>query len=186
MLSPGTRMMTEATKNIVVLKGATPNLYSRVRRKREVLQLWLDNGIPHDKLDTLPRSLNEARKWQDADLGVYSIGSPNNFTTRHPDIGSDVEAIGALITKLHEKVKRPANKRPAKSQQPKITANEIEQTISSLISQWHMAREESRRHMVRADLAEKHRDIARDELRVAQVELAELRRRLSSGLKLVR
>lgn len=148
--------------------------------------MWLDSGIPHDKLDSLPSSLTEARKWSDAELGIHPIGSPNNFTTRHPDVGEDVEAIGTLLSALHEKVRRPARKKPQTSHQPKISAREVEQALSTLVSQWHVAREDARRHKVRADLAEKHRDLARDELRTAQVELAELRRRLSNGLKLVR
>ncbi len=178
--------MTDTAENVVGFHAPVPDLRGRVRRKREVLQLWFDNGIPHDKLDSLPSSLNQARKWSDAELGLHPIGSPNNFTTRHLDVGDDVQAIATLIAAIHEKLKRPGRKKNRDSHQPKVTAKEVEQTLSALVSQWHVAREDARRHKVRADLAEKHRDLARDELRSAQVELAELRRRLSSGLKLVR
>jgi hypothetical protein len=176
--------MTERAQ-ILALPVPTPSLQQRVQRRREVLQQWLDKGIPHDQLDSLPTSLNAARKWDDPAMGIFPIGSPNNFTTSHPEVGGDVEAIADLIGKLHAKIKRPARKRKAPGSQPTISAKEVEQAVRALISQWHVAREEAQRQKERADRAEKHRDLAREELRAKEVEVAELRRRLSGGLSLV-
>lgn len=178
--------MPNPADNVVELQLRAPSLQSRVQRKREVLQQWLDKGIPHDKLTSLPRSLTEAREWKDPELGIHPIGSPNSFTTKHPDVGPDVEIIGGLLTKLREKVKRPSSKNRSAAKRSTISAKEIEQAMSALVSQWHMAREEARQQRVRAERAEKHRDLAREELRANEAELAELRRRVSGGLTVVR
>jgi hypothetical protein len=177
--------MSDEADNVATMQLRLPSLRSRVHRKREVLQQWLDKGIPHEKLASLPRSLTEARKWNDPSLGVYPIGSPNNFTTVHSDVGEDVEAISVLLTKLQEKLKRPAARKRSTPQKPAISVKDIEQAMSALISQWHMAREEARKQRVRAELAERHRDLAREELRAKEAENAELRRRLSDRLTVI-
>jgi hypothetical protein len=177
--------MLQATDEIVSLQLRPHSLQSRVQRKREILQLWLNDGVPHDKFLSLPRSLTEARKWEDPELGIYAIGSPNNFTTRHREVGRDVQAIGALLTKLRDKVKLPPSKARAVPRKPGISVKEIHQAMSALISQWHIAREEARKQRTRADVAEKHRDIARKELRDMEVELARLRRQVFGGLSVV-
>lgn len=178
--------MTETVSNIVSLKTSNRSLKQRVERKREVLQSWLDKGVPHDKVDAVPSSLTEAREWEDPSLDVHAIGSPNNFTTKHAQVGRDVQAIGNLITKLQAKIKRPKPKRRSADERPTITAKDVQEVIATLASQWHMAREEARRQRLRADDAEAARDLAREELRLSLAEVAELKRQLSGGLKLIR
>lgn len=172
---------------VVALRVPAPSLKDRVQRKREILQKWLDNGIPHDKLASLPRSLTQARTWEDLELGIYPIGSPNSFTTQHPDVGRHVEVIAALLTKLKSKTKRPAATR-AKSDPRKatISAAQVEQALSAMASQWHIAREQARRERKRAEILEGHLEVARSECRAKDEELAELRRRLSDGLSVVK
>lgn len=60
-----------------------PSLAERVVRKRCILEAWKKDGVPVEKLRTLPRSLRSARVWHDAEIGLYPIGSPNDFTTLH-------------------------------------------------------------------------------------------------------
>jgi hypothetical protein len=185
--------MTHDSEKVVSIRVPPPSLQSRVQRKREVLQQWLDHGIPYDKLDSLPNSLTEAREWEDRELRIYAIGSPNSFTTRHAEVGGDVEAIRDLLTKLKAKVKRPRRKSRSVPRNPAINVKDIERAMSALISQWHMAREDARKQRVRAELAEKHRDRAREEtrakeaeLRLKEAEITDLRRQLAGGLSVVR
>lgn len=176
--------MSKGKSDPAHLPSKVPGLKDRVQKKRQVLQEWLDDKIPYGK--GLPASLNEVRLWKDSELGLYRIGSPNNFTSIHPTVGEDVTAIAAILTKLKAKIKRGRIKAHSAKKKPTISASEIEQALSVLVAQWHMAREEARKDRVRADNAERSRDIAREDCRQLREELAEIRRRMAVGLTVVK
>lgn len=179
--------MNDGSKNIVSLHTKLPSLQARVQRRIAVLQEWLDKGIPHDKVAAIPNSLTKAREWHDADLAIYKIGSPRRFTTTDVDYGKDVARIAELLVALNAKIKRTGRSRLTdRAASPVISGREIEQTLSAMVSQWHMAREEARKHKVRADTAEAHLAFTRKESDAKDREIAELRRRLSTGLTVVK
>jgi hypothetical protein len=66
-----------------------------------------------------------------------------------------------------------------------ISSKDVERALAALTSQWHMAREDARIQRERANLAHKHLEHAREDLRKANAELAALRRRVDGGLKLI-
>ena len=77
----------------------------RAEQKRAVLSAWVSRGVPDGKLSAVPRSLNEARLWNDVDLGVERIGSKSEFTRNHPDVGPVVIEIERLVAILLERTK---------------------------------------------------------------------------------
>jgi hypothetical protein len=179
--------MDDGAENVVSLRTKLPTLEARVQRRIAVLQGWLDKGIPHDKVATLPNSLTKAREWHDADLAIYKIGSPRRFTTTDLDYGKDVARIAELLVALNAKIKRTGRSRSTGgASAPTISGREIEQTLSAMVSQWHMAREEARKHKIRADTAEAHLSLTRKESYAKDREIAELRRRISNGLTVVK
>lgn len=161
-------------------------LKERVERKRDLLNKWLIEGVPHNYLETLPTSLNAARVWTIPELGIQPIGSPNSFTTTHVDVGEEVKAISDLVRKLQSKLLTPKRNKKISALRPTISAKDIEKTMSALVSQWHAARNDALHWKEQAVRAQKHRDIAREELKARDAEIAELRRRLAGGLSLVK
>ena len=118
----------------------------RAEQKRAVLSAWVSRGVPDGKLSAVPRSLNEARLWNDVDLGVERIGSKSEFTRNHPDVGPVVIEIERLVAILLERTK-PRHKRSKRPNNSNVvsTSTELEQTkahLAQVVSQWHMLRQD--------------------------------------------
>lgn len=71
------------------------------------LQAWEIDGIPPTK--KLPHSLNQVRSWEDTDLGISKIGSPESFTTKHREHGATVKEIAEVLEVL---IKRQRETKP--------------------------------------------------------------------------
>lgn len=166
-----------------------PSLAERVARKRRTLEHWEKDGVPVEKLPTLPRSLRAARVWRDEELGLYPIGSPNDFTTLHPQWGREVEDIEKLIRVLHkrykaEKAKLASGPAPQRLQAFDVTAAELKQENETLIRQWNEARLEAAEYKSRAESAEARLSRKQVALTEVRAELAALKRQLERKAQL--
>ncbi len=170
-----------------------PSLAERVARKRRVLEGWKKDGVPVEKLSTLPRSLRDARVWRDDELGLHPIGSPNEFTTLHPQWGKEVEGIQDLIRALlkryrTEKAKPASEPAPQPTQDFNVALAVLTRENETLIRQWNEARLEAAEYKSRAESSEAR--LARKQAVLAEVraELAALKRQLErkTQLRLVR
>lgn len=175
--------MTEPASTVVDLLAGDPSGQSqtvaqRLERRLVVLRAWLAGGIPMGK--TFPRSLNAARMWEDDEIGIQPISSPNEFTTTHAEHGRSVKQIGQLLTALDRRYGRP--KEPAARSSPtlKFDRAAYDRALERTVSQWHSERDQRLVEQRRADngnarsvgLLEENAD--KDRL------IAELRRRLSA------
>jgi len=155
----------------------------RIDRRVEVLRDWLRNGIPSGK--TIPRSLTAARCWEDADLEIAPIVSPNEFTTTHVVFGNKVRDIGGLLTELKRKFGRPpksSNKYTDNS--AKFDRDEYEASLDNVASQWHSYRDRLNDEKKRADAAEARCSLLDEESAEKDRIIAELRRKLNSNGRL--
>lgn len=115
----------------------------RAEHKRAVLSSWVSMGVPADKLKTIPRSLNEARMWEDAELGVEKIGSKSDFTKSHPEHGPVVVDIERLLVTLRGRSKpRPRHLHTRKMIPNTAEVKAIKASLEAVVSQWHMLRQE--------------------------------------------
>jgi len=116
----------------------------RVQRRLELLRGWNVEGMPAAYLDKLPTSLREVAKWEDRELGIWPIASPNDFTTRHRTWGKSVLEIETLISQIASKYIRKPGGRPnnvagTTSKEVKILLRQLEDAVS----RWHTERESS-------------------------------------------
>ena len=93
----------------------------RIQRKIDVLQEWVDHGIPvvtgDAEAKVFPTSLNKARLWEDSELGVEKIADPGSFTKNHPRHGSKVIELEQLIKRFRAIQARPKRKGKSVSDQ---------------------------------------------------------------------
>jgi hypothetical protein len=157
-----------------------PPIADRVLRKKDILQEWITNGIPKDRSDC-PRSLNQARLWDDPQSGIYAIRSPNEFTTGHPQWGEDVKKIGECIRTLTRRYARP-KKREVRQATAQIGVTKITSGREShLVAQWHAEREAHalcRARIVSAELTAK---MCLQDIAARDAQINELHRRLAFG-----
>ncbi len=166
-----------------------PSLAERVARKRRILEAWKKDGVPVEKLPQLPRSLRDARVWHDEELGLYPIGSPNDFTTEHPQWGSEVEDIEDLIRALlkrykTEKIKVASGRAPQPIQAFNVALKELAREKETLIRQWNEARLEAAEFKSRAESAEVRLIRKHAALVEARAEIAALKRQLERKAQL--
>jgi len=63
--------MTDVTDLMARAEPAKPSsIHQRIDRRIEVLTDWLENGVPREKIGSLPVSLTAAREWEDETLGI--------------------------------------------------------------------------------------------------------------------
>ncbi|NUU41857.1 hypothetical protein [Tardiphaga robiniae] len=150
----------------------TLGVADRIQRRKVVLLQWLDDGIPMGKRYSVPRSLRAAREWDDPEIGIFRISSPNDFTQTHSVFGEGVREIARLMNAIAKRYGQP--KRPMKPSSPpsKFNKSHFEQKIASIASQWHMERYARLNEQRRADAADQQSRILREEN-------ADLRRKLS-------
>lgn len=157
----------------------------RIRQRLKVLEVWLSDEIPSGK--TIPRSLNAARKWDDEELGISPIHSPNDFTTTHAEHGSSVKKIGDLLAKLANRYSKPKKTVSKASAGKGINHSANERALAEVVSQWHSERDQHLSERRRANAAEKRSTALLEENAEKDRLIADLSRQLSSsaGLRVV-
>lgn len=171
--------MSDQNEKTIDLVGRTRAEYQsvaeRIERRKTVLAGWLKNGVPAGKHRSLPDSLRTARDWEDPDLGISRIGSPNEFTQNHPLYGEDVREIARLLTELrrHYGKLQHGGAKPRPTTTANFDKKEAERQLKKAVSQWHAERHARLSEQKRAEAAE---------LRAKAVleENAELRRKLAT------
>ena len=115
---------------------------SRVAKRVEILRKWKAEGVPQDRLSTLPVSLRDAAKWLDEEYGIEPIVSPNEFTTTHRGWGGSVAEIQRLLEALNTRHQAPRRKNSAsvEAATSRKEVQELKILLSRVTSQWHMAR----------------------------------------------
>ena len=77
------------------------HVHRQLERRREVLAEWVETGVSSLPEGTgVPVSLNQVRRWEDARLGISSIGSPSSCTTTHRVHGAVVRDIDRLLREI--------------------------------------------------------------------------------------
>ncbi|WP_419830334.1 hypothetical protein [Methylobacterium sp.] len=159
----------------------------RLERRLEVLREWHREGIPAGK--TIPKDLKAARTWEDPDLGILSIGSPNEFTSTHHVHGPRVKDIAALLTALKKRFGRPVTKSMAQGSEiaTKFDRRAFDRQVEAMVSQWHTERDLRLQEKRRADAAEARSIMLLEENAQKDDLIADLRRQLTShkGLRVV-
>lgn len=182
--------MTESKKVVVEMPlsrtSGRQSVEARIERRLALLREWLREGIPVGKV--VPKSLAEARAWDDAELGIVSIVSPNEFTTTHPTFGARVQDIASLLTALKKKFKQPATV-SSRSSSPalKFDRSALERQLVAVVSQWHAERDQRQNEKRRADSAEFRSAMLLKEVDKKDDLIADLRRQLAAkqGLRAV-
>ena len=182
--------MTEPSPDVLNVMGRenldqSQTVAYRIKQRLKVLEAWLSDEIPSGK--TIPRSLNAVRKWDDGELGISPIHSPNDFTTTHAEHGHSVKQIGDVLSKLASRYGKP-KKTVSKSSPVKVNNHgAYERALTETVSQWHSERDQHLREQRRADAAEIRSSALLDENAKKDRQIADLRRQLStkSGLRVV-
>lgn len=164
-----------------------PTIEQRIDRRLEVLQSWLRDGIPAGK--SIPKDLKAARVWEDPELGIARIASPNEFTSTHHLHGPAVREIAAVLTQLRERFNRPktASADSAKAPSTKFDRRAFERQLERVVSQWHSERDSRLHEKKRADAAEARSTVLLQENKEKDELIADLRRQLvaRTGLRVV-
>ncbi|OYT93517.1 MAG: hypothetical protein CFE43_01945 [Burkholderiales bacterium PBB3] len=159
----------------------------RIERRLAVLREWRKEGVPAGKI--LPKSLNAARLWADAELEIQKISSPNEFTTGHSQHGSLVSAIENLLKELNKVYSRPVKRASDTklSTTNSFDSKAAEQQLAAACSQWHSERSLRLQEKARADSAEARSVVILEENAKLQEIVANLRRQVAShkGLRAV-
>ena len=173
---------------VVAQAGSLPqSVKQRIDRRISVLRAWLSDGIPVGK--AVPSSLTAAREWDDEELGIQRISSPNEFTTTHPQHRQLVREVAALLTELKKRYGQPVSKSPRRKANPadKFDQRAHDRDLQEAVSQWHAERDQHLWQKERADSAEARSVALLDENAQMEKLIADLRRQLArhKGLKAV-
>lgn len=184
-------MIRSTSPNEVRLSGRRASrrlsLQSRIQRRLDVLVEWQRKGIPPGKM--APRSLRGARDWNDPELDIVPIPSPNDFTTTHNIYGDLVKDIAGLLTSLRRKTEIIGSRKRIENIQntPEFERDVFVKQLQAAVSQWNSERDQRLHEKKRADAAEARSMLLLQENRNKDELIADLRRQLSrpKGLKLV-
>lgn len=169
--------MNQKSKTMDLLARAQPTRSSvkdRIERRIAVLSEWVEMGVPLEKRCSVPLSLRAARDWQDAELEITRIASPNEFSQKHPIHGVGVREIARLLTELNKKSQSPKAPLIAPSSATKaFDKREAKRQLEQVVSQWHSAQHSREAEQKRAESAERR-------AKIIERENAELRRRLTA------
>ena len=159
----------------------------RIERRLEVLREWLRDGIPVG--ESIPRSLNAARLWENVELGILPIASPNEFTTTHHLHGGRVRDIGGLLTELRKRFDRPTGRSSTRSTSAaaKFDRKAFDRQLEAAVSQWHAERDRRLHERRRADAAEARSVLLLEENARKDALIADLQHQLAAhqGLRVV-
>jgi hypothetical protein len=173
---------------LVAQAGSPPQpVKQRIERRISVLRGWLRDGIPAGK--AVPSSLTAAREWDDEELGIQRISSPNEFTTTHPQHSQLVRDVAGLLTELKKRYQQPASKSTRRKADPadKFDQRAHDRDLKEAVSQWHAERDRHLWQKERADSAEARSVALLEENAQMEKLIADLRRQLAKhkGLKAV-
>lgn len=129
--------------------GASSNIarrssvLERVKARSKLLARWLKEGVPQDRIRSLPSSLREAAKWEDQANGIEPIPSPNDFTRTHPEWGTAVGRIDEMLREVRARYQVPRQKKSASAQAAtsRAESEKLEALLQKVVSQWHVARD---------------------------------------------
>jgi hypothetical protein len=160
----------------------------RINRRLEVLREWMRNGIPSGR--ELPKSLTEVRLWEDPEMGIFKISSPNEFTTTHPVYGKLIGDIGSLLSILHANARSKPSKQPSPGRTnvaERFDRKDFEGQLGAAVSQWQSQRDQRIQETKRANAAEARCNLLVDEIKERDALISELRRQIASreGLRAV-
>ena len=184
--------MSDSRSNVTdLVAGTAPvrqTVEQRIERRLEVLREWLRDGVPAD--ESIPASLKAARVWENAELGILPIASPNEFTTTHHLHGNRVRDIGGLLTELKKRFDRPggsASSPRSSAAAAKFDRKAHERQLEAAVSQWHAERDQRLHEKRRADAAEARSVLLLEENARKDALIADLQRQLAShnGLRVV-
>ena len=152
---------------------------SRIARRLEVLRQWLREGVPAGK--TVPKNLKAARIWDDQELGIEPIASPNEFTTTHHLHGRSVSDVGKLLTELKNLFGKPQEKPiSAAAKVAKFDRNAFDRLLEDAVSQWHSERDLRLQEKRRADSADARSILLLGENNQKDELITDLRRQLAA------
>lgn len=168
--------------------GSKPQtIEQRIERRLQILREWLREGVPAGK--AIPKNLKAARIWEDAELGIFPIGSPNEFTTTHDLFGRQVRDIAELLTSLHKRFGKPVGPSAPGPVAPvsKFDRRASERQLQAAVSQWQAERDQRLQEKKRADTAEARSVLLLEENKQKDQLIADLRRQLAAhgGLRVV-
>lgn len=163
------------------------SIEDRIESRITILKDWLHEGIPMGK--AVPKSLTAARVWDDADLGILPIASPNEFTTTHQVHGPLVRDIAGLLSDLKKKFCRPssAGRQKALNSTGKYDRKAHDRQLEAAVNQWHTERDGRLLEKKRADAADARSIMLLKENAEKDEIIADLRRQLAAkqGLRVV-
>lgn len=179
---------SKAVDLLVAQAGSPPqSVKQRIERRIQVLRGWLSDGIPLGK--AVPSSLTAAREWDDEELGIQRISSPNEFTKTHPQYRQLVTDVAGLLTELKKRYSQPASKSPRRKSNAgdKFDQSAHDRELQAAVSQWHAERDQRLWQKDRADSAEARSVALLEENAQMEKLIADLRRQLAKhkGLKAV-
>jgi hypothetical protein len=156
----------------------------RIERRLDVLREWLRDGIPAGKI--VPKSLNAARTWNDPEIGIMPIASPNEFTSTHNLHGNLVRDVAGLLTALKKRLDKPQYtvKSPSIASASKFDRKSFDRQLEVAVSQWHAERDQHLQEKRRADAAEARNIVLLDENKRKDEVIADLRRQLAKHARL--
>lgn len=169
-------------------RGAKPQtVEQRIERRLEVLREWLRNGVPVGR--SIPKNLKAVRIWEESELRIQPIASPNEFTTTHRLHGPLIRDIAGILTELKKRYKQPARAQPkASTSVEKFDRKAFERQLEAVVSQWHSERDQRLSQERRADAAEARNVLLLEDSAKKDVLIADLRRQVAvhKGLRVVK
>ena len=178
------RSPSTVTDLLAPIEAAPQSVQARLEGRLGVLRDWLRNGIPPGKV--VPRSLTAAREWSEPELGIQRIGSPNEFTTTHPQHGKLVADLAGLLTELRKRYSRPESTSRARKSVPteKFDRAAFDRQLAAATSQWHSERAQRMQEKDRADAANARSLTLLEENAQMEKLIADLRSQLATHKKL--
>jgi hypothetical protein len=115
------------------------SVQQRIELKNALLEKWNEVGIPKEFRTEVPTSLRQFAKWQNKQLGLEQIGSPNSMTKSGP-CGHLVQEAERLIRVL---AKTQAVRETKGDQIANLKAKQdrMNVLVQELTNKWHISRE---------------------------------------------
>ena len=159
------------------------SIAQRIKRRLEVLMEWKVHGVPAGK--TVPKSLRSAREWEDPELGILEISSPNEFTTTHLVHGEQVREIQLLANELLKQGRDAADTDGEVMEPPAaFDRQRFDRLLEVAVSQWHAERDRHLEQKRRAESAEGRNALLQQEIKQKDALISELRKQIASPLGL--
>ncbi|MBJ9656112.1 hypothetical protein I5588_16290 [Burkholderia multivorans] len=96
-----------------------------LEERNRILRSYAETGVPNGVY--VPKSMTQYRLWEDSNLGIVRIGSPNSINVRcsSPARVKLIKEASVLVVKLRSSLKKPAPKRKSHSELHGRDQNEI-------------------------------------------------------------